>query len=264
MSKLVTPKVYLTGFTTINTEGIVQYLTDTDQLEFLNDIEEAKKVGLSDGEILCSMYAKMCYASLTLGKNNNITKIRDINSNIVGTIESGHGSVFEHCNINFIVSGCSRIFTHEQVRHRAGAAYSQTSGRYVRTDEISFVYDPILNPVKDDIIKTLNDLEIAYKNIEDKIGIKNIKDFNTKKKITSALRRILPNGQSNEIGISLNLRSLRHIIQLRTNRHAEWEIRLIYNQICDIIKCKYPAIFSDMHSEFIDDAYEYTFTNQKI
>ena len=264
MSKLVTPTVYLTGYTALNMDGIVQYLTDTNQLDFLNDIDEAKSVGLSDGEILCSMYAKMCYASLTLGKNNNINKIRDINSNIVGTIDSGHGSVFEHCNINFIVSDCSRVFTHEQVRHRAGAAYSQTSGRYVRTDDITLVYDPILDTVKDDIVDMLNYIETQYNNIVAKIGIHDMKDFTLKKKYTSALRRVLPNGQSNEIGITLNLRSLRHIIQLRTNRHAEWEIRLIYNKIYDIIKSKYPAIFCDIHSEFVDGAYEYTFDNQKI
>ena len=68
-------------------------------------------------------------------------------------------------------------------------------------------------------------------------------DFTHKKKVTSALRRILPNGQSNEIGWSINLRALRHVIQMRTGRHAEWEIRLVFNQVYHLVKAKYPMIF---------------------
>ena len=73
----VLPQTYLTGYT-VFADGLFQYLKDTDQEEFLNDIKEAKEKGLSDGEILCSFYAKACYASLTTKKNKNISKIRGI------------------------------------------------------------------------------------------------------------------------------------------------------------------------------------------
>jgi thymidylate synthase (FAD) len=264
MNKLVTPKTYLTGFTTINLDGLAQYLIDTDQTEFIKDINDARRDNISDGEILCSFYAKMCYASLTTKKNKNISKIRDIKPNIIGTIESGHGSVFEHCSINFLTTNCSRVFTHELVRHRVGSAYSQTSGRYVRTDSIDFVHDPILDPVKDKLETALTYLQNLYQDIEKDMGLENIKDFSIKKKITSAMRRILPNGQANEIGFSLNLRSLRHLIELRTSVHAEWEIRLIFNQVYDLIFQKYPAIFVDASKEWIDGAYQITFKNKKI
>lgn len=245
MIEFVKPKVYFIGYTTVDFLELEKYLKDTDQLEFLEDIAIAKEQGLSDGEILCSFYAKMCYASLTTKKNKNISKIRGIKPNIKGTIESGHGSILEHCNLNFIVRDCSRIYTHEQVRHRVGAAYSQTSGRYVRSDVLSFVHDPILDSVKDDIEKLLNIIQDSYIELQKKIKIDEIPDFSTKKKITSALRRVLPNGQANELGFSLNLRSLRHIIPTRTSEHAEWEIREIFGQVFDLINEKYPAIFMD-------------------
>lgn len=264
MNKLVTPKTYLTGFTSINTDGLKQYLLDTEQMEFYTDLLNAQAEGLSDGEILCSFYAKMCYASLTTKKNKNISKIRGIKPNIIGTIESGHGSVFEHCSINFLTTNCSRVFTHELVRHRVGSAYSQTSGRYVRTDSIDFVHDPILDPVKDKLETALAYLQNLYQEMEKTMDLENIKDFSIKKKITSAMRRILPNGQANEIGFSLNLRSLRHLIELRTSIHAEWEIRLIFNQVYDLISEKYPAIFSDVTKEWIDGAFQITFKNKKI
>ena len=64
-----------------------------------------------------------------------------------------------------------------------------------------------------------------------------------KKKLTSYLRRNLPNGQANEIGVTLNIRALRHLVQMRTSRHAEWEIRLVFGQIYDLVKAKFPLIF---------------------
>jgi thymidylate synthase (FAD) len=264
MSKLVLPKTYLVGYTSLNKDAILAYLRDTDQEVFHEEILQAAEEGLSDGEILCSFYAKLCYASLRVGKNKNISKTRSIYDNILATVQSGHGSVFEHCNLNFVTTNCSRVFTHELVRHRVGSAYSQTSGRYVRTDEIQMVHDPILDPAKDEIVELLNLIEQGYKKIEAKIDIANVKDFATKKKLTSAMRRVLPNGQGNEIGFSLNLRSLRHLIQLRTSRHAEWEIRLIFNQVYDLVKAKYPAILADAQIEFVDGANEITFKNAKI
>lgn len=260
----VLPKTYLTGYTTINIDGLTEYLKDTDQLEFLKEIDEAKNQGISDGEILCSFYAKACYASLTTKKNKNISKTRPIYNNLVGILDSGHGSVIEHCFINFMITNCSRIFTHELIRHRVGTAYSQTSGRYVRTNILNVVVDPILKPIYDLCEESRRYQEDWYKKAEEKLGLNSIKDFVTKKKMTSALRRFLPNGLANEIGVSLNLRSLRHTIEMRTNKHAEWEIRVVFNQIYYILKDKYPIMFVDVKTQEIDGALEITFKNKKV
>ena len=256
MSKLVTPKVYLVGQTEVNLDEITKYLDDSDNTDFLKSIEEAQVAGISTAEILCSLFAKMCYKSLTLGQNKNVTRIRDIKDNLIGCFKTGHGSIFEHISFNFIAADCSRVFTHELIRHRPGMAYSQNSGRYIRVDEIDIVFDPILEPVKDDIIETIDFIEKKYKEIEDKLNINNIKDFELKKKLTSALRRIAPNGQSNEIAFTANLRSLRHLILVRTSRHAEWEIRVIFEQVYKIMKEKYPLMFADAREEVVDGIIE--------
>ena len=260
----VKPSVYFVGYTAIDYVELMRYLEDTDQLDFMDDIKEARIKGLSEGEILCSFYAKMCYASLRVGKNKNISSVRDIYSNIIGVIESLHGSCFEHCNLNFVVTNCSRVFTHEQVRHRVGCAYSQTSGRYVRNDILNIIADPILEPIFPLVEEARKYLEDWYQKAVAGIKLNEIKDFATKKKITSALRRLMPNGQSNEIGVSVNLRSLRHIIEMRTSRHAEFEIRDIYNQVYQLVNKKYPAMFSDVKLEMIDGYNEITFKNKKI
>jgi len=260
----VKPKVYLVGYTNVNFDALKEYLKDTNQTEFLQEIYKASAEGLDPGEILCSFYAKACYASLTNKKNKNITKTRSIYDNIIGILDSGHGSVIEHCQLNFMITDCSRVFTHEMVRHRVGTAFSQTSGRYVRTDTLKVVIDPILEPAYDLVEEARLYLEGWYKQIEERLEIDKVKDFDTKKKLTSAMRRMLPNGQTNEIGISLNLRSLRHTIETRTSRHAEWEIQYIYNQIYKIVKKKYKAMFFDAKEEEVDGLLEITFKNKKV
>src|SRR5438034_11227619 len=54
-------------------------------------------------------------------------------------LEVGHGSVLEHAVWNLIITGVSRSFTHELIRHRAGFGYSQLSQRYVDESEASYV-----------------------------------------------------------------------------------------------------------------------------
>lgn len=260
----VLPKTYFLGYTTVDMEALMEYLRDTDQTEFLEDIAEAKDAGLDDGEILCSFYAKACYASLTDKKNKNISKTRSIYDNLVGILDSGHGSVLEHCNMNFMITNCSRVFTHELVRHRVGTAFSQTSGRYVRSDALNVVVDPVLEPAYDLCEEARLYLQDWYRRVQERLQMETLKDFSTKKKLTSAIRRFLPNGQANEIGVTLNIRSIRHTIEMRTSVHAEWEIRVIFNQIYQFVKRKYPALFVDAKEEMKEGLLEITFKNKKV
>lgn len=547
------------------------YLLDSGNADFLHSIQQAREQGLSDGEILTSFYAKLCYQSLTLGKNKNVSRVRDIPDNIIGCFKQGHGSVFEHVQLNFVVRNCSRVFTHELVRHRVGTAFclagdaevwsgarvhgrwngisnkwtmrelfektktphgrsrlrlitvrcfdgsefvparirrvtesgvrpifkitlssgrsircswdhrflfqkdgdeswlslrylragdsiatngkrivrpskqwlrhryldknlkqceiaklcgvsealvskwlgfykikkpgsgqfptglvpwnkgkrglvtfsmsekakqkiarskqgsknpqwkggltvkenearnlrkdsceecgavtnlhghhidrnhwnsspeniktlcnschiklhyledgnpnalvvrwdeivsiepdgeemtydlevdhpahnfvangfvthnSQTSGRYVRGDEVDLVFDPILEPVRDRVEHLQIVIEEVYRDMVKDMQLDTMTDFARKKKITSALRRLLPNGQSNEIGFSCNLRTLRHTVQVRTSRHAEWEIRMVFNQIYQLVKDRHPLLFYGAKEELVNGLLE--------
>lgn len=259
MGKFVKPKVYWVGYQEINMSEVERYLSYTGNLDFMKSIEEARVAGLTSAEIICSMFAKLCYRSLTLGHNANISRLRDIEDNIKNCHDVGHGSVFEHVVFNFIAASCSRIFSHELVRHRAGTAFSQNSGRYIRLDEIDIVFDPILDPIREFCAEKQDRDEIWYREAIRRIGLdKPGLSFSEKKKLTSALRRFAPNGQSNEIAFSLNLRSLRHTVMLRTSRSAEWEIRRVFEQVYLLLKNKYPTIFYGAKEKMVDGILEIT------
>ncbi len=257
------PVVSLVAQTSLSHEGIIEYLEATGNEEFIDTIDSSLADGLSELEVLVSMMAKLCYKSLTLGHNSNITRVRDVRSNIEAAINSGHGSVLEHASLSFIVRDCSRIFTHELVRHRAGTAFSQNSGRYIRLDSIDLVVDPILQPVQAELLQVANYLESMYSVMAEKLGMNSEGlDFARKKKLTSALRRIAPNGQTNEIGFSVNLRALRFTILKRTDRAAEWEIRHVFNQVYRIARDLVPTLFCDATESVVDGLLEVKFANQ--
>ncbi|MEA1909544.1 MAG: FAD-dependent thymidylate synthase [Patescibacteria group bacterium] len=260
----VTPKVYLLGATHVFYDSLEEYLKDTDNLDFLNDIREAQeKHNLTDVDILTSFFAKLCYLALSVGLNANITRTRSIRSNITNTMESGHGSVFEHCQFNFVLSDVSRVLTHELVRHRIGVAFSQESGRYCRIPkEGSGMFIPTCireNPEALTIYKEAVDVNTPYIQKLYKIFGIDAENFTEKKILTSAIRRIAPTGSANEIGISLNTRSLRHIIGMRTSRHAEEEIRIVFSEMAKIIEEKYPLMLHGGISEEVNGIDEWTF-----
>jgi thymidylate synthase ThyX len=327
MERFREPKVFLVGYSVADMPGIEAYLRYTKQEDFIDTLEAAKNEGVDSAEALVSMFAKLCYKSLTLDKNSNISRVRSIPDNIAGIQKSAHGSVFEHISLNFLITDCSRILTHELCRHRVGTAFSQTSGRYCRIEpgELAIAHDPILQGsepvlrdcldkieravylleceaglrkppfgIPDDVIPSnlcfgspgyirdalraakrsargqagddLNSVldHLASQPIElvaDKvmwpvIGPEDGMPFSKKKKLTSAIRRIAPNGQTNEIAVTMNVRTLRHTIQMRTSHHSEWEIRHVFNQIYQLCKKKWPLLFSDAQENLIDGLLE--------
>lgn len=259
MGQFVEPKVQLVGYTEMIEPGVIQYLIDSGNQEFVTSMEEARAQGLSNAEIMCSLFAKLCYKSLTVGHNANITRTRDIIDNLLNCFDVGHGSIFEHVGFNFIVYDCSRVFTHELVRHRIGTAFSQNSGRYIRLDEIDVVFDPILEPIREHCARAVEFTELWYAEAVELMGLNDpALDFTRKKMITSALRRFAPNGQSNEIAFSVNLRSLRHTIMMRTARTAEWEIRCVFGQIYEALYQRYPLIFHGAKTTRVNGIVEVT------
>lgn len=278
MGQLVQPSTYRVGFSELDEPEVLRFLRDTGNEDFWQSVLAAKAGGVSTAEILCSMMAKLCYDSLTLGKNANVTRIRDIPDNIRGCFDQGHGTVFEHVGLNFVTRNCSRVFTHELVRHRVGTSYSQQSGRYVRLDSIDLVFDPILEPVRDLFEAHATATEELVYLAECRLGLRkpnpanpqpaenwvstyndevkwvpdNSFDFALRKKLTSAIRRVAPNGQANTIGYTINLRALRHFVMARTAPAAEWEIRLVAGQVYDLAKEKWPLMFHGAREKVVD------------
>lgn len=153
-----------------------------------------------------------------------------------------NGLLFVRRNGKPVVSGN----THELVRHRAGSAFSQESLRFVRLDEIPFRIPEVMEPLRDkivSIVETLEDFQIAAAEHFDLDG--EGVPFHVKKEITSAMRRLAPEGVSTVIFWTANVRTLRHVIQMRTHQSAEEELRTVFNRIGELMVEEAPLLFGD-------------------
>ncbi len=188
-----------------------------------------------------------CYRSWEPGLNPNVSKVRtDQKDYFLNILRSGHGSVLEHANYSFVIWDCSRIFTHEIVRHRAGSAFSQESLRFVRLKDIPFRIPDSLEPLRPQIISILETLDEFQISAAEHFGLdEEGKSFHEKKEITSALRRLAPEGLSTMIIWTANVRTLRHTIQARTDPGAEEEIRYVFDRIGRIMLQEAPLLFGD-------------------
>src|SRR5580693_9415570 len=101
-----------------------------------NEYEIPSEETTTDPALLIALAAKRCYMSFQPGLNPNVTKVRkDMVDYIDNILASGHGSVLEHSVYTFAIEGCSRVFTGEMNRHRAGWAISEGSMRFIRFDK---------------------------------------------------------------------------------------------------------------------------------
>ncbi|MDX9974270.1 MAG: FAD-dependent thymidylate synthase [FCB group bacterium] len=247
--KFVQPKVFLIGETRVVEDGLQAYLDHVGVPGWSTDAP-------SDAERLLEVYGRLCYRSFEPGMNPNVTRIREGNANYLGNIlDVGHGSVIEHATVNFILADVSRVFTHELVRHRVGSAFSQESLRFVRLDTLS-TYVPTHIEENDEAMtlfaQTYEQLEALQRQLADLYKIDEEKTFGRKKKLTSAFRRLAPEGVATTIGWSCNFRTLRHVIEMRTAPEAEEEIRLVFGMVFDAVRDRYPSVFGDYEVTEVD------------
>ena len=258
---IVEPKVFLIGESTVNKEGLSAFLTHLGVPEWSSNAS-------TDIELLTEVYGRACYKSFGTELNPNLTRVRGSNETYISNvIEKGDGSVLEHGVANFFFCDVSRVFTHELVRHRVGTAMSQESLRYVRLTDLDW-YAPICiqeNAAAMTIFeKTMDGLSNLQKDLSELYELDTTNDFNFKKQITSAMRRIAPIGLATNIGWSCNMRTLRHVIEMRTDPGAEEEIRIVFSKVADIAIERWPNLFADYEVDIINDLPSYKTVNKKV
>lgn len=239
-------KVYLVASTEFDWEEVYRYLRDIRGDSWSPNSE-------SDAEQLIEFMGRLCYRSWAPGLNPNVTKVRaDSGEYLANIIRSGHGSVLEHAWASFVFADVSRVFTHELVRHRVGTAISQESLRFVRVDELDLPVPTIIQENESALhayYAAEAKIEEAYQELLHRLGVVDMATFAEKKVATSAARRVLPMGLPTTIGWSVNLRTLRHVLESRTSPHAEEEIRQVFDRVGQIAKEKWPLVFADFERQ---------------
>jgi len=236
--------------TKLNEDGVKQLAEHYAAMDWL---ERVRQLQPNDSEFLIELAGRACYKSFGVGINPNVTKIRDNPRDyLTNVLEKGDGSILEHATVTFAFLNVSRVFTHEIVRHRAGTAMSQESLRYVRPRDISLWLPPDLEPASEKFLETVEEIEKRYHELESKFDWDNM-TFEQKKRVTSALRRILPDGIATNLIWTANHRTIRWVIEMRTHPSAEVEIRMIFGKVAEICIRDYPLLYADFTAKQLAD-----------
>lgn len=218
--------------------GILDFFEDMDNYggnfpeeAWVNKKEWAISSTDSDADLLPEFCGRMCYCAFGTkqGRKSNVDYLQNI-------IESGHGSVLEHANFTFLVAQCSRGFTHEMVRHRAGFAYSQESTHYINYNIQNgrICLDPRICEIENlysEMQQITTQALKAYAEYYKKLKLKY-----PKKEACSMARQILPIGIEAKLAFTANVRALRHFMVMRGNMHNVAEIRKVACQVFKILK----------------------------
>ena len=152
-------------------------------------------------------------------------------------------SPLEHASATFFISGISRVCSHQIVRHRL-ASYTQQSGRYTESNEWQQL-TPSSIGFSPKASKAFAEAGLAcHKAYLEMLRLGIPKED---------ARFVLPQAEATSLYMTANFREWRHFLKLRTDRHAQCEIREVANLILSYFRDLAPSCVYDI-LPVIDDA----------
>ncbi len=140
----------------------------------------------------------------------------------------------QYTGYTFKVTGASRGYTHEQVRHSFDTNYTQRSTRYVNEDGFNVVYPPLEYMCLEDkenchdiMFKVIQGIKRAYQEAVE-LGVK-----------PQDARQILPIGIHSDIYVTVSARELEHLKALRVDGATgkpHWEIKSVVSEMLKLVE----------------------------
>lgn len=211
----------------------------------------------SGGENIVESAGRICYMSFGARQHR-----RSNAEYIANLIKQGHESVLEHACWSFVLTGVSRAFSHQFVRHRVGFAFSQLSQQYHEERDAHFVEPTVVksNPELSTLWRrAVEGSRLAYDAL---LGSLERTEGNTitpsskrelKRMIRTAARSVLPNATETTIFFTANARALRHFLELRGSIEGDEEMRVVSYLLLKALKKEAPSLFSDFTARTLPD-----------
>jgi thymidylate synthase (FAD) len=153
---------------------------------------------------------------------------------IAKRLETGHASPLEQVWFEFGISGVTRAFSHQFVRHRMGISFEQQSQRYVTFKGGEFPYT-VPDSVREAGLE--NDLNEEF----DRLA--SLYDRMVQAGVPAEdARFVLPNATNTNFKITVNFAELLHIADLRLCTRAQWEFRKVVAMMRAELMRKFPEL----------------------
>ena len=201
----------------------------------------------SDSEEITEAAGRVCYMSF--GKNQSPRSNPEYIQNL---IRMGHESVLEHVSWTFLLSGVSRGFSHQLVRHRVGFSFSQLSQQYHEESEARFVRPSMVGfsssthtAWNSAVAASKRAYKRILKDLESQRNPLGLSKREWRRAIRSAARSVLPNATETKIVMSANARALRYFLRVRGSILGDEEMRAVAAVLLRVLKVEAPSIFFD-------------------
>lgn len=190
---------------------------------------------------------RTCYSDKKIAElaKEALTKSEESKLKLIKTVmSSGHLSTTEHVSFTFAIDGMTRIYTQQLVRHRV-AAYSQQSQRYVRMHDI---IEEIMENAKLDFNDAPEKLESYRLEVTEAFDNYNkmveelIESGMDAEEACEHARLLLPNATPSNILVTMNLREIMHVCNIRMCIRAQKEIRSVFTILAKLITDLYPFL----------------------
>lgn len=166
-------------------------------------------------------------------------------------IDSKHESICENVSFTFAIEGVSRVLLAQITRHRTGIVFGVMSQRYV---EIKESYETLVEALDGDTAEQEKYLKVIAEKYFTNITSDNYRAYI--QALISYLgmikrgvkpedaRMILPNATKTNITMTVNLRELMHVSNLRLCSRAQYEIRSLFKLIKEEVEKVEPKLAS--------------------
>lgn len=168
--------------------------------------------------------------------------------------------VDEEVWVSMFFTNVSRGFSHELVRHKFRTAVSQRSTRYVDENTSPWAWHPLMDQflhgesAKDEAVQLWAKVEESeaiakstygelVKFLQQKCIDGGADKFTARKQARGAARGILGNALMTEMIFSASLDQWKWMFGLRASRHADAEIRVVFNEVYELLSARFPERF---------------------
>jgi len=161
-------------------------------------------------------------------------------------IDSGHLSTLEHVNFTFYLKGFSRAVLQQLSRHRITTP-SVKSSRYTLKElknEPPFL-DKFLNPLTERASKYLVFTGVEEVDIYSVWALEHVRRCVSKGIQNDKAKYCMPDAYKTDATLTLNVRSFRNLLQLRTSEKALWEFQDLAHGMFSVVPEEYKFLMED-------------------
>jgi thymidylate synthase (FAD) len=240
------PSLYIVARPQLDNTAIEEFLAS-------EDVSWRRTSPVAPAEEIVELAGRVCYMSFGQRQSQ-----RSTDEYIANLIDQGHESVLEHASWGFILTGVTRAFSHQLVRHRIGFSYSQLSQQYHDEGSTEAIIPEVIrhNPTAAHAWRrAVEQSRRTYRELLRLVTESEIHEPERERarQLRSAARSVLPAAIETKLFVTANGRAIRHFLAERGAILGDEEMRIVSALFFSAMEIEAPHLVADFEQLKMDD-----------